>query len=291
MNVANMAASLFTPSTLKSLLSNDTVSTHEKLIEALRVELDLSASCTLSETINKTYSILRREGNRTDYVYRNAIIDKVVIGRHSINTATPIQEFRVGSSLADLVVLNGTSTVYEIKSERDTLRRLATQIENYSKVFERTYVVTSAAKLHSLEHDLPEHVGIITLSRDYTLQTVREATTNWELIDTIAISRTMTIPEACTVLKRLNTPVPDVPNMLIRRAIDNAFKRLDARSCSQAFTSTLKSSRRPRVTQADITQVPRPLRSFALSHLRNAEELMTLLGQLEPTHSQSKEGL
>ena len=271
MNVANMAASLFTPSTLKSLLSNDTVSPHEKLIEALRIELDLSASCTLSETINKTYSILRREGNRTDYVYRNAIIDKVVIGRHSINTATPIQEFRVGSSLADLVVLNGTSTVYEIKSERDTLRRLARQIENYSKVFERTYVVTSASKLHSLEHDLPEHVGIITLSRDYTLQTVREATTNWELIDTIAISRTMTIPEACAVLKRLNTPVPDVPNMLIRRAIDHAFKRLDARSCSQAFTSTLKSSRRPRVTQADITQVPRPLRSFALSHLRNAE--------------------
>ena len=291
MNVAHMAASLFTPSTLKSLLSNDTVSPHEKLIEALRIELDLSASCTLSETINKTYSILRREGNRTDYVYRNAIIDKVVIGRHSINTATPIQEFRVGSSLADLVVLNGTSTVYEIKSERDTLRRLARQIENYSKVFERTYVVTSASKLHSLEHDLPEHVGIITLSRDYTLQTVREATTNWELIDTIAISRTMTIPEACAVLKRLNTPVPDVPNMLIRRAIDHAFKRLDARSCSQAFTSTLKSSRRPRVTQADITQVPRPLRSFALSHLRNAEELMTLLGQLEPTHSQSKEGL
>ena len=204
---------------------------------------------------------MRREGNRTDYVYRNAIIDKVVIGRHSINTATPIQEFRVGSSLADLVVLNGTSTVYEIKSERDTLRRLATQIENYSKVFERTYVVTSATRLHSLEHDLPEHVGIITLSRDYTLQTVREAT------------------------------VPNVPNMLIRRAIDDAFKRLDAQSCSRAFTSTLKISRRPRVTQADINQVPRPLRSFALSHLRNAAELMTLLEQLEPTHSQSKEGL
>mgnify|MGYP000845102576 CR=1 FL=1 len=291
MNVANMAATLFTPSTLKSLLSDGATDTQESLIAALQIELGLSPGCLLSETINKTYSILRREGNRTDYVYRNAIIDKIVVGKHSINTATPIQEFRVGSSLADLVVLNGTSTVYEIKSERDTFRRLASQIENYSKVFERTYVVTSAARLHSLEHDLPEHVGIITLSRDYTLQTVREATTNWELIDTIAISRTMTIPEACTVLKRLNTPVPNVPNMLIRRAIDDSFERLDAQICSQAFTSTLKSSRRPRFTQADITKVPRPLRSFALSHVRNAGELITLLEQLEPTHSQSKEGL
>lgn len=291
MNVANMAATLFAPATLRSLLSDETVDAHEKLIESLRVELGLSASCTLSETINKTYSILRREGNRTDYVYRNAIIDKVVVGRHSINTATPIQEFRVGSSLADLVVLNGTSTVYEIKSERDTLRRLAKQIENYSKVFERTYVVTSAAKLHSLEHDLPEHVGIITLSRDYTLQTVREATTNWELIDTIAISRAMTIPEACTTLRRLGTPVPNVPNMLIRHAIDDAFNELEAQNCSEAFISTLKSSRKPRVTQADLTQVPRPLRSYALSYLRKPGQLTTLLEQLESTHNQSKEGL
>lgn len=291
MNVANMAASLFTPSTLKSLLSNDTASTHEKLIDALKVELDLSASCTLSETINKTYSILRREGNRTDYVYRNAIIDKVVIGRHSINTATPIQEFRVGSSLADLVVLNGTSTVYEIKSERDTLRRLTSQIENYSKVFEKTYVVTSATKLHSLEDALPAHVGIITLSRDYTLQTVREATTDWDLIDPTAISRTMTIPEACTALEHLGLPVPNVPNMLIRRALDETFKSLGAQICSRAFISTVKISRKPSVTQANITRVPRPLRSFAVSHLQKADELAMILQRLGTTPIQSKEGL
>ena len=291
MNVANMAATLFTPSTLKSLLSDGATAAQESLIEALQIKLGLSPSCPLSETINKTYSILRREGNRTDYVYRNAIIDKVVVGKHSINTATPIEEFRVGSSLADLVVLNGTSTVYEIKSERDTFRRLASQIENYSKVFERTYVVTSATRLRSLEHDLPKHVGIITLSPNYALQTVREATTNWELIDTIAISRTMTIPEACTALERLGTPVPNVPNMLIRRAIDDAFKKLEAQNCSQAFISTLKSSRKPRITQTDLTQVPRPLRSYALSHLRKPGQIATLLEQLKSTHNQSKEGL
>lgn len=291
MNVAKMAGTLFTPSTLKPLLSEATSDALHGLIEAIQIELSLSPNCPLSETINKTYDILRREGNRTDYVYRNAIIDKVVVGRHSINTATPIQEFRVGSSLADLVVLNGTSTVYEIKSERDTFKRLASQITNYSKVFERTYVVTSTTKLHSLEQDLPEHVGVITLTRDYTLQTVREATTNWELMDPIAISRTMTIPEACTALEHLGLPAPDVPNMLIRRAIDEAFSGIDTRICSQMFISTLKNSRKPPVTQADITKVPRPLRSFALSHLRKAGELTTLLEQLEPKHSQSKEGL
>lgn len=286
-----MAGTLFTPSTLKPLLSENASDALQNLIEAIQIELTLSPDCPLSETINKAYDMLRREGNRTDYVYRNAIIDKVVVGKHSINTATPIHEFRVGSSLADLVVLNGTSTVYEIKSERDTFKRLASQIINYSKVFERTYVVTSATKLRSLEHELPEHVGIITLSRDYTLQTVREASTNWELIDPVAISRTMTITEACAALEHLGLTVPNVPNMLIRRAIDDAFRRIETRSCSQAFISTLTNSRKPPITQAEITKVPRPLRSFVLSHLQKPRQLITLLEQLEPAHSQSKEGV
>ena len=291
MNVAKMAGALFTPSTLKPLLSEDTPDALHRLIEALQIELSLSPNCPLSETINKTYNILRREGNRTDYVYRNAIIDKVVVGKHSINTATPIQEFRVGSSLAELVVLYGTSTVYEIKSERDTFKRLASQIINYSKVFERTYVVTSTTKLRSLEHELPDHVGVITLSRGYTLQTVRKATTNWDLIDPIAISRAMTIPEACTALEHLGLPVPNVPNMFIRRALDETFKRLGAQICSRAFISTVKISRKPSVTQANITRVPRPLRSFAVSHLQNADELTMTLQRLRTTPIQSKEGL
>ena len=291
MNVSDLAGALFTPSALKSLLCEDTSDTHNKLTEALRVGLNLPSNCTLSETIDKTYKVLRCEGNRTDYVYRNAIIDKIVIGRHSINTATPIQEFRVGTSLADLVVLNGTSTVYEIKSERDTLRRLASQIESYSKVFERIFVVTSALKLRSLEQDLPEGIGIITLSRNYTLQTVREATTSWELLDPVAISRAMTIREACTALDTLGEQIPDVPTMLIRRAIDDKFRQLGAQTSSQAFISTLKRSRTPTLAQDELTQIPRPLRSFAISHLRKVGDLGTLLEQLDTTIDQKKEGL
>lgn len=291
MNVSNLAGALFTPSALKSLLCEEASDPNDNLIEALRFELKLPPNCSLSETIEKTYKVLRREGNRTDYVYRNAIIDKIVIGRHSINTATPIQEFRVGSSLADLVLLNGTSTVYEIKSERDTLRRLSSQIENYSKVFEQTYVVTSTTRLHNLEHHLPEHVGIITLSSNYTLQTIREATTNWELLEPVAISRSMTLREARTALCELGVSVPDVPNMLIRRAIEDQFHKLKKQDASRVFISTLKKSRKSALTQNDALRIPRPLRSFALSHLSESVELTRLVDQLKNSTIPSKKGL
>ena len=151
--------------------------------------------------------------------------------------------------------------------------------------------MTSGIKLRSLEQDLPEGVGIITLSRNYTLQTVREATTNWELLDPVAISRAMTIREACTALDALGEQIPDVPNMLIRRAIDEKFRRLGAQTSSQAFISTLKRSRKPTLAQDELTQIPRPLRSFAISHLRKVGSLGTLLEQLDTTIDQNKEGL
>lgn len=42
-----------------------------------------------------------------------------------------IPEFNVGASKADLAVFNGTSTVYEIKSEIDSTERLKSQMGDY----------------------------------------------------------------------------------------------------------------------------------------------------------------
>ena len=46
-----------------------------------------------------------------------------------------------GSARVDLAVVNGQLHAYEIKSARDTLRRLAVQAPLYSKVFERVTLV------------------------------------------------------------------------------------------------------------------------------------------------------
>lgn len=53
-----------------------------------------------------------------------------------------MSEFWVDMSKADSVVLNGTSTVYEIKTEFDNLSRLPQQLTDYSKVFDHINVVT-----------------------------------------------------------------------------------------------------------------------------------------------------
>src|SRR5581483_570090 len=100
----------------------------------------------VSSIFDKAFALLEREGFRHEYVYKAALTHKILLGRHSLQTASMLNEFRVGQCKADLVILNGTSTVYEVKSERDSLARLERQIAAYRTVFARVYVI--AAEKH-----------------------------------------------------------------------------------------------------------------------------------------------
>ena len=53
---------------------------------------------------------------RSEFIYKNEIVNKILLGKYSLNTATVLNEFRIGKSIADLVMLNGTSVVYGNKN-------------------------------------------------------------------------------------------------------------------------------------------------------------------------------
>jgi pseudouridine-5'-phosphate glycosidase len=67
---------------------------------------------------------------------------------------------RCGAVRADLAVVNGRLKGYEIKSERDTLTRLARQCEVYSKVFDTVTIVVAERHLHGAVDVVPEWWGI-----------------------------------------------------------------------------------------------------------------------------------
>src|SRR3546814_17075413 len=97
------------------------------------------------------------------------------MGTHSLRTASMLNEFRAGSCKADLVILNGTATVYEIKSERDSLARLANQIENYKRVFAKVNVIASEGHVEGVLTTVTDDVGVRCLSKRYRITTIREA--------------------------------------------------------------------------------------------------------------------
>jgi len=107
------------------------------------------------------FSVLKHKSCRHEYIYKAAITHKLLLGHtHSLNTFVMLNEFRACNNKADAVILNGTSTVYEIKSERDSLSRLDRQIDSYRKVFAKVNVITGENHLNAVINLVPHDVGI-----------------------------------------------------------------------------------------------------------------------------------
>lgn len=66
-----------------------------------------------------------------------------------------------GQVFVDLAVVNGTLHGYEIKSDRDSLRRLAGQAEFYGRVLDRATLVVGSRHVAEAEDAVPTWWGIL----------------------------------------------------------------------------------------------------------------------------------
>jgi hypothetical protein len=134
----------------------------------------LPLGATLEEFYDAALVALIRQ-DRSEYVYKNAIAQKILLGRHSVKTTALLFEFKSGRSKLDALLLNGSSNAYEIKTSKDELRRLETQIPDYQERFEHVWVLSSDRHLQRLKAILPREIGIAVLSDRYRISTVRKA--------------------------------------------------------------------------------------------------------------------
>lgn len=167
---------------------------------------------TLGEFYRYAYRKLFKE-YRNEYVYKNSIINKLLLAKYSLNTTTILNEFKIGRSIADLVLLNGTSKVFEIKTELDNLYRLESQIADYKKVFEHIYVVTHADLVEKLSKEIDDKVGIITLTDKGALHTIREAQKDIAHLDSSVIIRSLRKQEYTNVLQSYFGEIPQTTSV------------------------------------------------------------------------------
>lgn len=80
----------------------------------------------------------------------------------------------VAGARIDMAVINGSLHGYEIKSASDTLQRLPSQIEAYSKVFDYLSVVTEGKYYLKLKKTIPSWVGLIVCDDKNGLKTVKQ---------------------------------------------------------------------------------------------------------------------
>lgn len=119
-------------------MSEKTVSSHEKRAKAVLIEHLLS---------------------------RNAFADDAVL----INELA-LDNF---SRRADLVVVNGSIEMFEIKSEADTLTRLPGQVETFLRYCDKLHVVSASRHIEEILTSTPEDVAVWELDYQKGIKVIR----------------------------------------------------------------------------------------------------------------------
>lgn len=234
---------LFSSTVIKELARSGDSPLFRTLIRESLLDTSLNRDERISEVFDTAFSLLKKTRNRDEYVYKSAITNNILLGRHSLNTASMLTEFRVGECKADLVLLNGSSVAYEIKSERDRLDRLPLQVETYRKVFEYVYVVAGANHIQKVLESVPKDVGVLELSNRFQLSTKREASGGLTNLDLGVMFTSLRLSESKNIIKSLGGELPDVPNTRLFEELRKHFLELKPQEAHRAMVKELKRSR------------------------------------------------
>lgn len=235
----------------------------------------------IRDLFDSAFSLLKRKNYRHEYIYKAAITHKVLLGTHSLQTAVMLNEFRVGNNIADTVVLNGTSTVYEIKSERDTLARLEQQLSSYRKVFAKVNIITGENHLSSVLQTAPEDVGVLVLTDRFQISTVREAINSPGRTIPEVVFDSIQLHEAKKILKKLNVEIPKLPNTQMYRALREKFVKLTPSEAHDGMVQVLRASRSLLPLEELVTALPSSMQTVALSTPLRKQDHVRLLKAMD----------
>lgn len=224
---------------------------------------NLDPSMSLADFFEALYRLLFRR-YRTEYCYRNAIANKVVLGRHSLTTAKMLSEVRVGRSKADVLVLNGTSTVYEIKSEFDSFARLERQVESYLSAFDHINIITTAHQAQAAIELLPGSIGVLVLTNRGQISTLRPSRSNVHRIDSAALFETLRKDEYLRVIRSFYEAAPNVPNTRLFRECKRLFCAMPTEEAHRLAVDALNARSQSEHFKDEIGRVPKSLKAFAL---------------------------
>jgi len=236
-------------------------------------QIDLSQS--FGAFLNDIYGFLSMN-YRNEYLYKNEIAKELLVKRHSLENSWLLNEFRVGKCRADVVILNGTSTVYEIKSQFDSFKRLDDQITAYRNVFDHIYVVTSEAQAESLDGTLPEMVGILSIAEDGLIQILKQSVSNKHNIKPEVLFDSLRKNEYLAVVESLYGYIPDVPNTQIYDECKALFCRQEPEIIHDKTFEVLKNRNKQTAIEAILNEAPESLYAYIINNSNNIKKLRAL---------------
>ncbi|MHB8065526.1 MAG: sce7726 family protein [Ruminiclostridium sp.] len=216
----------------------------ETYITAIRRYIGEPGNKNNQQIISEIYQTLKEE-YRNEYYYKNTLLNKLLLGIHSVRTTTALSEVPVYKSKADFILINGKAVVYEIKTELDNFDRLDTQINDYYKAFNYVTVVTCASNYQAIEKKLSgTPVGIYILKNDNKLSKKKDPIENNCNLDLNIIFKILRKSEYEAILMSHYGFLPNVTQFNYYSTCKQMFCRIETEKAYKLFLKELKKRNR-----------------------------------------------
>ncbi len=254
----------FSPIVLHSFEQNNNSSYFTEVCKNSGIYEKIDLSISLGKFLDIIFHFLLKN-YRNEYVYKNLIANKILLGKHSLKSSQILTEFRIGKNKADFIILNGTSTVYEIKSEYDSFARLDKQINSYCKAFEFVNVITSPVHTKKAYYSLPENIGILSLTNRNTISTIRKPKSNLENIDLSILFDSLRKNEYLQIINTYYGYIPNVPNTKIYSVCKKLYSEIPIDKAVKLTNNILKKRNHSNVIIQYINKIPYSLVAYILN--------------------------
>lgn len=276
-NNINILNRIFTRNTFRHWIDLTSDKTYKSVVKRYVVNPDNKNN---EQLISEIYCELKNN-YRNEYYYKNTLLNKLLLGVHSINSTTALTEIAIAKSKADFVMINGKAVVYEIKTELDNLDRLDSQINDYYKAFNRVVVVTCEENLLALQRKLDcidKPIGIYILQKNGRFKIERKPEDYNDCIDAEVLFKIMRKPEFEEVILKKIGKLPNVSQFKYYTECKKMFYTLPIEEAYSCFLKQLK--KRNVIIKDEFYKVPYELK-FLAYFLEPVKNLINLQPQMQ----------
>lgn len=252
---------VFTRSVLKKFATGKKVDDVYNL--AVKLFITHPEKNTNGDNFELLYSILKNE-YRNEYYYKNTLLNKLLLGVHSVNTTTALTELPVAESKADFVMINGKAVVYEIKTELDNLDRLDRQLSSYYRAFNHVCVLSCESNAETILSKYRDTaVGVYVISSRETIRRLKEPIEDNGNLSLETMFQMLRKHEYENILLTYYSKLPKVSQYNYYNNCLDLFQEL-GRDNVNVYDAVLKElKRRNHISSDTFTKIPKSLKALS----------------------------
>lgn len=238
---------------------------------------------TLGTILGQGFEVLL-ENYRHEYLFKSALFKDFILENYALDSSILLSEFKIGRSIADAVLVNGSNKVFEIKTELDSPIRLNSQLSDYKKAFSEIFVVVHENQVEKYAKLISDEIGILIFKETVGFSEYRKPSMDLTKLEIAAMAKSLRKEELLALVTNLTGEIPvATPVKLFRTCLELA-ENFTPDQVQKEYLQIIKKRISPQVNAKVLSdKTPSYLKFFCYTEKIKEKEYIHLLNSLELT--------